>query len=90
MSQDQLKLPAFKNIEEAAEWAETHDTAPYFDLMEDGPTFEFDRNWRRRTRISVFLNEDALAKLRALASERALDYHTLAEAIILERLATEP
>jgi hypothetical protein len=29
-------------------------------------------------------------KLRTLASERALDYHTLAEAIILERLATEP
>jgi hypothetical protein len=90
MSEDQIKMPTFETIAEASEWAETHDTAPYFDSMEDEPPFELDGNWHRRTRISIFLNEDALVKLRTLASERALDYHTLAEAIILERLATEP
>jgi hypothetical protein len=48
MNPEQPKLPTFENIAEAAEWAETHDTAPYFDSMEDVPPFDLDRELRSR------------------------------------------
>ena len=79
-------LPEFDSIAEAAEWADTHNTAPYFDSMEDELSFDADRSFRRRIRISVFLPQDAIARLREIAREKALDYHTLAEAILLERI----
>ncbi len=87
MSEAKPAPPEFKTIAEAADWAETHDTAPYFDSMEDVAPFEGERSIRQRVRVTVFLPEDALTRLRALAMDRSLDYHTLAEAIILEHLA---
>lgn len=83
------KLPKFKNIQQAAEWAETHDTAPYFDEMEDAPGFHATRPLRLRARVNVYLTRDALARLRQLAKRKRLDYHTLAETFILERLAQD-
>ena len=82
-------LPEFQTIAEAAEWAETHDTAPYFDSMADVPPFELERPRRNRVQIRVSLPKDALIKLRLLAKEQALDYHTLAEAILLEHLSAQ-
>lgn len=43
-SEEPIKLPTFETIDEAAEWAETHDTAPYFNSMEDVPPFELERS----------------------------------------------
>jgi hypothetical protein len=83
------QLPAFQTIDEAAAWAETHDTAQYFDDMEDAPSFEAERQRRPQTRLNLYLSRDAIAKLRMLAGERQLDYHTLAEVFIMDRLTQE-
>jgi hypothetical protein len=83
------ELPAFQTIEEAAAWAETHDTAPYFDQMEDVPPFQAERPHRQRARLSLYLSHDVFAKLRSLARQKQLDYRTLAEIFIVERLLQE-
>ncbi len=83
------KLPSFKNIEQAAVWAETHDTAPYFDSLEDVPAFQAERPRRLQSRLNLYLSQDALKKLRGLARQKRLDYHTLAETFILEKLSQE-
>lgn len=83
------KLSAFQTVAEAAAWAETRDTAPYFDEMEDVPSFEVERPRRPQTRLNLYLSRDAIAKLRTLAREQQLDYHTLAEAFIMDRLTQE-
>ena len=83
------RLPAFPTIDEAAVWAETHDTAPYFDEMEDVPPFEAERPRRPQARLNLYLSRDAIAKLRTLAREKQLDYHTLAEVFIMDRLTQE-
>jgi hypothetical protein len=83
------ELPAFQTIEEAATWAETHDTAPYFDEMEDVPPFQVERPRQQQARLSLYLSQDAFAKLRALARQKQLDYRTLAEAFIVDRLLQE-
>ena len=83
------KLPAFQSIDEATAWAETHDTAQYFDDMEDVPSFEAERPRRPQARLNLYLSRDAIAKLRLMARERRLDYHTLAEAFIMDRLTQE-
>jgi len=83
------QLPGFKTIDEAATWAETHDTAQYFDDMEDEPSFQVERPRRTQTRLSLYLSRDAVSKLRTLARERQLDYRTLAEVFIMDRLTQE-
>jgi len=83
------QLPAFQTIDEAATWAETHDTALYFDDMEDVPPFEAERPRRPQARLNLDLSRDAIAKLRVLARESQLDYHTLAEVFIMDRLTQE-
>ena len=83
------QLPAFQTIDEAATWAETHDTVPYFDDMEDVPPFEAERPRRPQARLNLYLSRDAIAKLRVLARESQLDYHTLAEVFIMDRLTQE-
>jgi hypothetical protein len=83
------QLPAFQTIDEAADWAERHDTAQFFDDMEDVTSFEVERPRRPQTRLNLYLSRDAIAKLRILARERQLDYHTLAEVFIMDRLTQE-
>ena len=83
------EIPSFQNVQEAAAWAETHDTAPYFDALEDAPPFHLQRPRRSQARLDLYLSQDALTRLRALAEQKRLDYHTLAETFILERLMQE-
>ena len=83
------KLPKFETIEEAAAWAETHDTAPYFDEMEDVSSFQFERPPQRVIHIRLPLDEDLTHRLKEIAEARGLDYHELATKFIVERLAQE-
>jgi len=83
------ELPAFQTIEEASAWTETHDTAPFFDQMEDVPSFQAERPRRQQARLSLYLSQDILARLRALARQKQLDYRTLAEVFIADRLLQE-
>jgi hypothetical protein len=54
--------------------------------MEDVSPFQVERPRRTRARLSLYLSQDALAKLSALASRKRLDYRTLAETFVLEGL----
>ena len=83
------KFPKFETIEEAAAWAETHDTAPYFDEMEDVPSFQFERPPQRVIHIRVPLDEGLSYRLKEIAKAKGLDYHELATKFIVERLAQE-
>jgi hypothetical protein len=57
--------------------------------MEDVPPFEAERPRRPQARLNLYLSRDAIAKLRVLARESQLDYHTLAEVFIMDRLTQE-
>lgn len=83
------KLPEFETIEEAAAWAETHDTAPYFDEMEESPPFQAARPPQRTIYLRLSVDESLLEKLKKVAEAQGLDYHELAVNFIVEKLAQE-
>lgn len=83
------KLPKFTTIEEAATWAETHDTAPYFDEMEDVPSLQIERPPQRVIYIKLPLDESLVYRLKEIARAKDLDYHELATRFIVERLVQE-
>ncbi len=83
------KPPTFQTIKEAADWAETHDTAPYFDQMEDVPPFDAERPVKRTVWLPVQIEEAQLAHLKKAAQERQLDFHDLAGDLLTESLARD-
>lgn len=83
----QAKLPDFEkmSLEEIAEFWETHDSADYWDLMEDAT--EEVRFQRPRDKIvSVRISEEDLYQLKQVAAERGMGYTTLIRTWIKEKL----
>jgi hypothetical protein len=92
-------LPPFQTLEEAAAWAETHDTAPYFDDMEEVPPVQTERPRHKflvkarlvytcATRTPIRARDvpaDKLAELKALYRETR-DVHLPADSHALWRI----
>jgi hypothetical protein len=81
------KPPTFHTIKEAAEWAEAHDTALYFDQMEDVPPFDAERPAKRTVWLPVQVEESQLDTIKELAKKRRMDFHDLAGELLTESLA---
>jgi len=90
------KLPQFKTFEEAVEFFDTHDTAPYLDQMESGPdTLALDRKLKarilRRARarlkkklLTLRLETRQIEDARRIATAKGMGYLTLMRVWIQE------
>jgi predicted DNA binding CopG/RHH family protein len=77
------RIPEFKSIEEEAEFWDTHDFTDYLDEFRPVKV-RFARNLSEG--ITIRLDPETLAKLRALAHEKGIGPTTLVRMWILERL----
>lgn len=94
-------LPAFETIDDAVEFFETHDTAPYLDQMEDGPEeLVLDRKFKariiRRARerlkkklLTLRLEKRQIEDARRIATEKGMGYLTLMRVWIQEGIRRE-
>ena len=85
------RIPTFKNVEEAAEFFDTHSLAEFEDELEEVTDVRFvvERAGPRKA-ITVRLGQDAAAALTKRAHEQGLASSTLARLWILERLRKTP
>lgn len=79
------KIPSFANIEEEAEFWDTHDSTDYLD---DVDPIRLTRQWSV-WRLLVSLSEQEMRALEALATKEGLDPSALAHRWISERLRQE-
>ena len=80
------RIPKFKNIEEAAEFWDTHDSSEFEDEFEDVTGQVKFVISRPKKAITVRLEEDTLTSLRQKAQEKGVGPSTLARMWILEHL----
>ncbi len=87
---DGKKLPDFgtMTLEEIADFWESHDSADYWDRMEDVTSGVLFKPRTDRV-VSVRIAADDLAALKQLASKQGLGHTTLIRTWIREKLRTE-
>ncbi len=95
------KPPTFENVEDAVEFFDTHDTAPYFDQMQAGPEeLVLDRKLKakilRRARerlkkklLTLRLENRQIEDARQIATEKGMGYLTLMRVWIQEGIQRE-
>jgi predicted DNA binding CopG/RHH family protein len=83
-----MRLPTFANEQEEAEFWATHDSMQY---QEDSEAVEvtFEDARPRKTQISLRLDAESIAELRAVARRKGVGYQTLIRMWVVERLAQE-
>ena len=79
------RIPAFKTIEEEAEFWDTHDSSVFDDEFETVTDVRFVRS-KRKQPITVRLDQDTVAALRRQAHRRGIGTSTLARLWIMERV----
>lgn len=81
------RLPDFSkmNLEEIADFWEKHDSAAYWDQMEDVTEQVLFKRPVSKT-VSMRISEEELKKLKRLAAERGLGHTTLIRSWIKEKL----
>lgn len=79
------KIPSFANIEEEAEFWDTHDSTDYLDNVEPIRRPRQQRVWR----LAVSLSEEEMQALDTSATRHEVDPSTLAYRWISERLRQE-
>ena len=81
------RLPDFEkmSLEEIAEFWETHDSADYWDQMEDVTDQVHFKRPAEKT-VSVRITEEDLNKLKRIAAEKGLGHTTLIRVWIKEKL----
>ena len=79
------RIPAFKTIEEEAEFWDTHDSSEFDDEFETVTDVRFVRS-KRKQPITVRLDQDTVAALRRQAHRRGIGTSTLARLWITERV----
>ena len=83
------KIPEFASEQEESDFWDTHSLMDYWD--ETTPVeIEFRDVRPRKTLISLRLDEETIARLKAIAHSRGIGYQTLIRMWLLERLAAEP
>ena len=84
------KLPEFESDEEAAAWFDSHDSAPYMDVMEEtDEKFEVIRTAFFTRHVEVRLRSDYLDAIQAAAERKGVPYQTLVQTWLLEKLSQE-
>jgi len=83
------KIPEFASEQEESEFWDTHSATDYWD--ETTPVDIQFRDVRpRKDLISLRLDAETIARLKAIAHGRGIGYQTLIRMWLLERLAAEP
>jgi predicted DNA binding CopG/RHH family protein len=86
------KIPSFKTDAEAAEWFETHDTAPYMDDLEQvQERVQVTRTRERppRKAVGLRLRVDYLEAIKQVAERKGIPYQTLIQMWLVEKLQQE-
>jgi predicted DNA binding CopG/RHH family protein len=83
----QQRVPEFSSIEEEAAFWDTHSTADYEDEFKPVPT-RFAKNLSQG--ITIRLDPDTLAQVRAAAHEKGIGATTLIRMWVLERIKNQP
>lgn len=81
-------IPSFNSIEEEAAWWDSHDISDVWDELEP-VRGKVAPSVLSESAMSVRLPEATLARLRARAAKKGVDYTTLARMWIMERLEEE-
>jgi predicted DNA binding CopG/RHH family protein len=86
------QIPSFNTDKEAAEWFDTHDTAPYMDDLEQ--VQERIRVVRTRKRpprkaVGLRLRVDHLEAIKQVAERKGIPYQTLIQMWLVEKLRQE-
>ena len=85
MHRTESRIPAFKTIEEEAEFWDTHDSSVFDDEFETVTDVRFVRS-KRKQPITVRLDQDTVAALKRQAHRRGIGTSTLARLWITERV----
>lgn len=84
------KLPEFATEEELAAWVDTHDTAPYFDEMEDvEEPFVVTRTQFATKPLDIRLRSDLYAAIETAAERKGIPYQMLIQTWLREKLMQE-
>jgi len=82
------KLPQFASEQEEAEFWATHDSTEYLDDTEPVDVTFVDARPPKK-QISLRLDADVIAELKAVARSKGIGYQTLIRMWVMERLAQE-
>jgi len=82
------KLPQFASEQEKAEFWATHDSTEYLDDTEPVDVTFVDARPPKK-QISLRLDADVIAELKAVARSKGIGYQTLIRMWVMERLAQE-
>ena len=88
MMQSKTGLPNFDSAAEEAAFWETHDSAPYWDKMEE-VKIEVRAERRPSKMISLRMSEEYLGALKTVAEQKGIPYQTLMRLWLVERLREE-
>jgi len=86
------KIPSFNNDAEAAEWFDSHDTAPYMDDLEQVQEhIKVVRTRKRpqRKAVGLRLRVDDLEAIKQVAERKGIPYQTLIQMWLVEKLRQE-
>lgn len=86
------EIPSFKTDQEAAEWFDTHDTAPYMDDLEQvQERIQVARTKKRppRKAVGLRLRVDHLEAIKQVAERKGIPYQTLIQMWLVEKLRQE-
>lgn len=83
------KIPKFKNIQEEANFWDTHDMTEFFGEMRDIKVV-FGQPIPKEETITIRVQPKVKSSLRKLASTRGLNLSTLARVWLIDRLRQEP
>jgi len=83
------KLPEFGSDREAAEWFDTHDTAPYMDELEVVAEPLHVARSQPKKPIGLRIRPEYLDALKQVAARKGIPYQTLIQMWLVERLRQE-
>lgn len=84
------KIPEFATEEELAAWVDSHDTAPFFDDLDDArETFVVTKTQFVTKPLDIRLRLDLYAALEIVAERRGIPYQMLIQTWLREKLLQE-
>ncbi len=85
-----IEIPTFKTDKEAAEWFDTHDTAPYMDSLEKvKERIVVIRSWPPAGSLGVRLPAEYLEAIKKAADRKGVPFQMLIQTWLAEKLEQE-
>ena len=81
------RVPDFKNLEEAADFFDTHDTSEYLEDTE--PADDVILDFKPLKPVCLRLPENQIARLKRIAAAKGMGYQTMVRMWILEKAQEE-